>query len=148
MEIGYCYNSPAVIVGPGDSPARHEHPGQSRGRRGSRAPHVVLDRAGTRLSTLDLFGKSFVLLAGASSADWCAAALAAGRQLAVELAACQVGGDELHDADDQFLSSYGISSSGAVLVRPDGFVGWRAVDAAAASSTLADVLRTLLCARP
>jgi FAD binding domain-containing protein/aromatic ring hydroxylase-like protein len=149
MEIGYCYHSPAVIAGPGDSAARHEHPGQSRGRPGSRAPHVVLDRAGTRLSTLDLFGKGFVLLAGASGADWSAAALAAGRQLGVKLAFCQVRGDELHDVDDQFLSSYGISSSGAVLVRPDGFVGWRAVDAAGASpSALADVLRTLLCARP
>jgi 2-polyprenyl-6-methoxyphenol hydroxylase-like FAD-dependent oxidoreductase len=146
MEIGYCYNSPAVIPGPGDRTAVHEHPGESHGRPGSRAPHVVLDRAGARLSTLDLFGKSFVLLAGDSGRQWCEAAVAAGRQLGVEVTACQVGGDELRDPDNQFFACYGIFPSGAVLVRPDGFVGWRAVDAADASpSALLTVLRTLLC---
>jgi putative polyketide hydroxylase len=146
MEIGYCYNSPAVILGPGESSPVHERPDASRGRPGSRAPHVVLDRAGSRLSTLDLFGKNFVLLAGSDGAAWCPAAVAAGRQLGVELDACQVGGDDLRDADDRFSSAYGISPAGAVLVRPDGFVAWRAIDAAgAASSALVDVLRTLLC---
>jgi 2-polyprenyl-6-methoxyphenol hydroxylase-like FAD-dependent oxidoreductase len=164
MEIGYCYNSAAMILGPGDSPPLHEHPAASHGRPGSRAPHVVLDRAGSRLSTLDLFGRNFVLLAGTAGSDssagsagsagtassvgiaWCTAALAAARQLGLELDAYQVGGGELHDADDRFLSAYGISASGAVLVRPDGFVGWRATDAAGASpSAMADVMRTVLC---
>jgi putative polyketide hydroxylase len=87
-----------------------------------------------------------VLLAGSAGAAWCIAALDAGRQLGVTLDAWQVGGDDLHDAGDQFRSAYGISPSGAILVRPDGFVGWRAVDAADASpSVLVDVLRTLLC---
>jgi 2-polyprenyl-6-methoxyphenol hydroxylase-like FAD-dependent oxidoreductase len=146
MEIGYCYNSAAVIVGPDDSAPLHEHPAASHGRPGSRAPHVVLDRAGSPLSTLDLLGRNFVLLAGSAGAAWCTAALDAGRQLGVTLDAWQVGGDDLHDAGDQFPSAYGISPAGAVLVRPDGFVGWRAADAADASpSVLADVLRTLLC---
>jgi hypothetical protein len=149
MEIGYCYNSAAIIPGPSGGSPLHEHPATSHGRPGSRAPHVVLDREGTRLSTLDLFGKSFVLLAGSASTvgtDWCTAAIAAARELGVELVAYQVGGDELRDADGQFLIAYGILSSGAVLVRPDGFVGWRAVDATGASpSALAEVLRTVLC---
>ncbi len=42
----------------------YEHPRESKGRPGSRAPHVFLERDGTRLSTLDLFGRNFVLLAG------------------------------------------------------------------------------------
>jgi 2-polyprenyl-6-methoxyphenol hydroxylase-like FAD-dependent oxidoreductase len=149
MEIGYCYNSASMIPGRDDASPRHEHPGTSHGRPGSRAPHVVLDRRGTRLSTLDLFGKSFVLLAGTAGAagtDLCTAALAAGRQLGVDLVAYQVGGDELRDVDGQFLIAYGILPSGAVLVRPDGFVCWRAVDATGASpSALAEVLRTVLC---
>ncbi len=65
MEIGYRYNSAAIALEPGAAPALHEHPRESRGRPGSRAPHVALDRAGTPLSTLDLFGTAFVLLAGA-----------------------------------------------------------------------------------
>src|SRR5215475_11790073 len=146
MEIGYCYNSSAVIPGLGDSSSLHEHPSESHGRPGSRAPHVVVDRAGTRLSTLDLFGKGFVLLAGPAGDAWYSEALAAGQQCGVRLDAWHVGSDDLRDADDRFPAAYGISSSGAVLVRPDGFVGWRAIDAADASSSgLVDVLNTVLC---
>jgi 2-polyprenyl-6-methoxyphenol hydroxylase-like FAD-dependent oxidoreductase len=145
MEIGYCYSSPA-IPGRADSSPLHEHPAASRGRPGSRAPHVVLERAGSRLSTLDLFGKNFVVLAGFAGAAWCTAALAAGRQAGIELDACQVGSGDLRDADERFPGAYGISPSGAVLVRPDGFVGWRAIDAAGASpAALLHVLHTLLC---
>lgn len=146
MEIGYCYNSPAMILGPDDGSALHEHPAESGGRPGSRAPHVVLSRAGTRLSTLDLFGKNYVLLAGSSGGAWCTAALDAGQQLGIGLDAWHVGGDDVHDPDDRFTSAYGISPAGATLVRPDGFVGWRATDAADASpAVLGHVLRTLLC---
>ena len=135
-----------MVFGPGDSAPLHEHPAASHGRPGSRAPHVELDRAGSQLSTLDLLGRNFVLLAGSDGAAWCTAALDAGRQLGVGLDAWQVGTADLHDAGERFPSAYGISRSGAVLVRPDGFVGWRAVDAADASaSVLAEVLRALLC---
>ncbi len=79
MEIGYCYDSPAMILGAGESSPLHEHPAASRGRPGSRAPHAWLDRAGTRLSTLDLFGKSFVLLAGTAGSAGSAARRRAGR---------------------------------------------------------------------
>ena len=76
MEIGYRYNSPAIVLEPG-SPPLHEHPRESAGRPGARAPHVFLDRGGRRLSTLDLFGRNFVLLAGPGGGSWrgCGAAL-------------------------------------------------------------------------
>ena len=128
MEIGYRYNSPAVVLEPGSHPL-HEHPRESRGRPGARAPHVFLDRDGTRLSTLDLFGQNFVLLAGPEGGAWHAAALALADRLGVALDAHVVGAG-LADAGGCFLQAYGISPSGAVVVRPDGFVGWRAVDAA------------------
>jgi 2-polyprenyl-6-methoxyphenol hydroxylase-like FAD-dependent oxidoreductase len=42
--------------------------------------------------------------------------------------------------------AYGISPSGAVLVRPDGFVGWRAAETAGApEQALRQALQTLLC---
>ncbi|MGB6579233.1 MAG: FAD-dependent monooxygenase [Streptosporangiaceae bacterium] len=145
MEIGYRYNSPAVVLEPG-SPPLHEHPRESKGRPGARAPHVFLDRDGTRLSTLDLFGRNLVLLAGPEGRTWQAAAKAAAQRLGVALDAHVVGGDDLADAGSCFLQEYGISPSGAVVVRPDGFVGWRAVDAAdAPEEILRQVLRSLLC---
>src|SRR6266487_3353406 len=60
MEIGYRYNSPAIVLEPGSNPL-HEHPRESQGRPGARAPHVFLDRHGTQVSTLDHFGGNFVL---------------------------------------------------------------------------------------
>jgi 2-polyprenyl-6-methoxyphenol hydroxylase-like FAD-dependent oxidoreductase len=144
MEIGYRYNSPAVVLEPGQLPL-YEHPRESRGRPGGRAPHVFLDRDGTRLSTLDLFGRNFVLLAGPEGAAWHAAALAQADRLGVALDAHVVGAG-LSDADGCFLQAYGISPSGAVVVRPDGFVGWRAVDAAGMPErVLRHVLQSLLC---
>ena len=145
MEIGYRYDSPAVVVEPG-SPPLHEHPRESAGRPGARAPHVFLDRDGTRLSTLDLFGRNFVLLAGPEGSAWRNAAPAAAKGLGLSLDVHVVGGDGLADAGGSFPGSFGISPSGAVLVRPDGFVGWRAVTAAdAPEDALRQALQALLC---
>jgi hypothetical protein len=145
MEIGYRYNSPAVVLEPGSHPL-HEHPRESRGRPGSRAPHVFLDRHGTQVSSLDLFGRNFVLLAGPAGQAWQAAAPAAADKLGVPLDTHLVGGAGLADAEGSFTGAYGISPSGAVIVRPDGFVGWRAVDAAdAPEQALQHALESLLC---
>ena len=145
MEIGYRYDSPAVVLEPG-SPPRHEHPRESAGRPGARAPHVFLERDGGRLSTLDLFGRNFVLLAGPEGEAWRAAASAAAKELGVTLDVHLVGDDGLTDAGGSFPGAFGISPSGAVLVRPDGFVGWRAVTAAdAPEDDLRQALQTLLC---
>ena len=146
MEIGYRYNSAAVVLEPGGHPL-HEHPRESKGRPGARAPHVFLNRRGTEVSTLDLLGRNFVLLAGPEGHAWHAAALAMADQLGVALDAHLVGRGDLADAGGCFLPAYGISPSGAVVVRPDGFVGWRAVDATAGvpEGTLGQALTSLLC---
>ena len=145
MEIGYRYNSAGVALEPGEAPALHEHPRESRGRPGSRAPHVPIERAGTALSTLDLFGTAFVLLAGPDGEAWHESASGAGEALDVPLDAYVVGGGEVRDPAAAFAAAYGISAAGAVLVRPDGFVAWRARDAAGASeATVCDALEALL----
>jgi 2-polyprenyl-6-methoxyphenol hydroxylase-like FAD-dependent oxidoreductase len=144
MEIGCRYNSPAVVLEPGEH-ALHEHPHDSRGRPGSRAPHVFLHRAGSRISSLDLFGRGFVCIAGPDGRAWHTAALAAAETRA-PLSVYRLGGDELADPDGGLPDAYGISPAGAVLVRPDGIVGWRAVDAAQASGeAFAETLSALLC---
>lgn len=53
---------------------------------------------------------------------------------------------ELTDADARFPAAYGISEDGAVLVRPDGFVAWRAFDATGATvEAMTGVLSRVLC---
>jgi len=144
MEIGYRYNSAAVVLETDPHPAQApltQHPRDSYGRPGSRAPHVALERAGASLSTLDLFGTAFVLLAGPGGHAWHDAAVQAAQALDVPLETHVVGGEDLRDPAGAFADAYGISAAGAVLVRPDGFVAWRTPDAAGASdAALKDVL--------
>ena len=91
---------------------------------GSRAPHLWLTRSGRRVSTLDLVG-NYVLLAGQDGGAWMQAAAAVADSFGgLPLDAYCVGKD-LGDPDGRFAATYGISSSGALLVRPDGFIAWR-----------------------
>ena len=146
LEIGCRCNSAAVMLEPGGEPLPHEHPRESRGRPGSRAPHVCLSRAGSNVSTLDLFGRSYALLAGPEGDAWRRAGVAAADELGVPLDSYVVGGGALADPDGRFADTYGISSAGAALVRPDGIVGWRAMDATGAShENMRQVMTALLC---
>lgn len=97
------------------------------GRPGTRAPHVWVEYQGQRISTLDMFGKSFVLLAGPDGTAWSRAAETLAARLDIDLIAHCVGpAGDLFDQKSQWKSRAGISAHGAVLIRPDGFVAWRA----------------------
>jgi hypothetical protein len=144
MEIGYRYNSAAIALEAGQGPALHEHPRESHGRPGSRAPHVAVQHGGSALSTLDLFGTAFVLLAGPDGARWRDGARIAADSLGLPLEAHVVGTD-IVDPAGRFADAYGITASGAVLVRPDGFVAWRThKDAEASDAALRHVLDRVL----
>ncbi len=68
-----------------------------------------------------------MLLAGAEGAAWCDAAAAAARPFeGLELDCHCVGGAALRDPEARLGEAYGLSPAGAALVRPDGFVAWRA----------------------
>jgi 2-polyprenyl-6-methoxyphenol hydroxylase-like FAD-dependent oxidoreductase len=123
VELGYVYDSSAICgaVGP-----PHENPRESRGRPGTRAPHHWLAREGTPVSTLDLVGHRFTLLAARDAQAWCDAARTTASRLQIPLHLHRIGVDGLVDPDHGFEAAFGLDSDGAVLVRPDGFVGWRA----------------------
>ena len=146
MEIGYGYRSPAIISEPGNEAPLHDDPRRSKALPGTRAPHVVLERAGKPISTLDLFTGNFCLLAAPDDGAWYAAARTAAAELGLALDAHHVDHGELQDPQRVFVEAYGVSPSGAVLVRPDGFVSWRAADGSAASTAkVHEVLASLLC---
>ncbi|BCJ36965.1 FAD-dependent oxidoreductase [Actinocatenispora thailandica] len=123
--FGYRMASRAVV---GDTGEYGFEP--ATGRPGSRAPHVVLHRDGAVLSTRDLFFAGFVLLT--EDPGWVEAAARVAGELAVPLAAHRIGA-ELTD-DGTFRASYGLPDGGAVLVRPDGVVGWRCTTGADAAA--------------
>jgi len=123
IELGYIYRSPAVIA-EDDVERGSEDPRESQGRPGSRAPHVWIEKDGRQISTLDLFGRGFVLLTRADGAAWVDASRAAARQFS------GLDFDAHVIPSEEFATAYGIRHGGAVLVRPDGFVAWRAKEMA------------------
>jgi putative polyketide hydroxylase len=78
-----------------------------------------------KVSTLDLFTGAFTLLVAPDGGEWAAAARTVATSLDVELDIHHIG-IALHDPEDQFPGAYGITGSGTSLVRPDGFIAWRA----------------------
>jgi 2-polyprenyl-6-methoxyphenol hydroxylase-like FAD-dependent oxidoreductase len=144
IELGYLYRSPAVGV-EDSSDTLHEHPDASAGRPGSRAPHLWIEQAGRRLSTLDLFNTDFVLLAAPRGATWLAAAQRAASHFpGLPFVAYRFGSD-LADRSGRFTGLYGLTDTGAALIRPDGFVGWRARTLSAnPESALREALVSLL----
>jgi putative polyketide hydroxylase len=127
LIYGLCYESMAVIPD-GTPPVEVTDPVTEyvpSARPGSRAPHVWLQRGGEQLSTIDLFGSHFVLLAGRDGDAWRQAI----HQIVPSwppLIGFTVGGKEdLIDPDGNWHEAYGVETDGAVLVRPDGYVAWR-----------------------
>ena len=146
IELGYCYHSAAVIPDDEEKGLPHDNPRETKARPGTRAPHLTLDRDGRKISTLDLFGGNFALLAAPEGNAWCESGRAAAKRLGIELDVHQVGAGGLTDPSGSFSSAYGVAPSGAVLVRPDGFVAWRAKIADNASlPALTRALASLLC---
>jgi 2-polyprenyl-6-methoxyphenol hydroxylase-like FAD-dependent oxidoreductase len=146
IEFGYVYDSGAIIPEGPSNGSTHENPRESKGRPGTRAPHIYLQRDGRQISTLDLFDRNFTLLAGQEGNAWCESARAAGKRLAIPVDVHRVDADGLRDPDGAFGPAYGIEPSGAVLVRPDGFVAWRAKTGEAASAEeISSALSSLLC---
>lgn len=125
ITLGYHYRSSAIMA-----EDREEQQASGtldlHGQPGTRAPHLRVERQGQRLSLLDLFTTRFVLLTGPAGLPWYDAA----RQLAARglpLDAYRVGPDgDLRELEGSWPDAYGVSAAGAALVRPDGFVAWRA----------------------
>jgi hypothetical protein len=130
IELGYLYNSPAGV---------HADPRTTQGMPGSRAPHVWLNRNNERVSTIDLTGR-YVLLAGSDGEQWMSAARAASARFGgLTLDAWCIGKD-LNDPAGGCPAALGITTTGATLIRPDGFVAWRS------PTTTADPARDLTAA--
>lgn len=130
IELGYLYNSPTGV---------HADPRTTRGMPGSRAPHVWLTRKNERVSTIDLTGH-YVLLTGSEGDEWRSAARAAADEFGGVTLDTWCIGKDLSDPESRCPEAFGITNSGATLIRPDGFVAWRS------SATTDDPTRDLTAA--
>nr|WP_187364413.1 FAD-dependent monooxygenase [Massilia genomosp. 1] len=138
MELGQLQRS-AAILGAGPALPAAAHPDQWAGQPGTRMPHVWIEAGGRTLSTLDLATDGFVLLA--QDRSWIDAARAQTGP-ACPLRALQVGVEIVFPADASFEHRFGVAADGAVLVRPDALIAWRASRLAAdPARTLADAIK-------
>jgi 2-polyprenyl-6-methoxyphenol hydroxylase-like FAD-dependent oxidoreductase len=146
VELGYVYRSAAVVPESPAETALHLNPRESRALPGTRAPHYWLQRNGAQLSTLDLIGRNFTLLVAPDGAAWCDAARQAASRAGITVDVQRVGDGGLVDPTGEFCTAYDLQPSGCVLIRPDGFVAWRARGAEpAAAKHLGEVLASVLC---
>ena len=125
LQLGFQYEDGAIVP---DGTARSAIANPVRelvhsGRPGARLPHAWIPGPRAPRSTLDLVAPDrFLLVAGAEGGAWLAAAAAIE---SVPLSCAAIGRD-VADPGGAWSEALGIGPGGAVLVRPDQHVAWRA----------------------
>jgi hypothetical protein len=156
LELGYKYHSRALTTNKLGSVT--SDPATAKARPGTMAHHVLIKTQGREnepYPIADLLGSDFVLIAGHEGSAWLDAAKVAVQTdpTLPELAAHQLTKD-----NTAFYEKYEITTSGCVLIRPDGFVawseakcatsGWGAMGLPDAEHTIKCVLKQILCITP
>lgn len=97
-------------------------------RPGRHLPHIWVTKEQRRVSTFDLCGKGqFALLTGVRGADWREAAEVVSSELGLPIRVQTIGhGGDYEDSYSDFRTQAEIDEDGAILVRPDHMVAWRA----------------------
>jgi len=133
QTFGYAYRSPLVFDEGNPAQPRDVNTYDATAAPGGRAPHcwLKLPEGGPTISTVDLFKDlRFTLLAGRDAQPWIQAFAKAASKAGIRSQAFAVGAHrDLLDHLGAFHDLYEISPRGAVLVRPDGHVAWRAKEA-------------------
>jgi putative polyketide hydroxylase len=139
IMMRYRYESPAVA---GDE-AAGDRVAALRGQEGTRVPHAWLDVDGRHISTLDLCGPGFAILANSDAARWRPAAAAASAATGLGITVRQIDPSAGQaEAGVSWPEQTGLPGDGALLVRPDGHVAARS-DGELSPDTLAAVLRAI-----
>jgi 2-polyprenyl-6-methoxyphenol hydroxylase-like FAD-dependent oxidoreductase len=122
IHLGYRYDGSGICVPDGtEAPPMDTMAYEQVARPGARAPHIWLDDG---RSTLDLFGRVFVLLRLGPEPPSAVSLISAAEAAGVPLSVIRLGE----------RSVYEVYGSNLVLVRPDGHVAWRS-DADASDPT-------------
>lgn len=138
MEFGELYRSSAMVgVCHTLPPARR--PDQWAGQPGTRAPHILIQRNGQTVSSIDLFRGQWVLLA--RNISWRYGLDEASSHVSIDALFVEVAQPE--PVALTFEDAFGVTSDGATLVRPDGYIAWRATRLSEASA-LVRVLKQVL----
>ncbi|GHH71818.1 2,4-dichlorophenol 6-monooxygenase [Streptomyces sulfonofaciens] len=131
VELGQFYASEAVLSDGSVRPSPSRDPElfyEPTTVPGARLPHAWVGDNSRKLSTHDLapYGR-FTLLTGISGEAWAAAAAKTAAELGVELATVVIGpGRDVTDLYYDWARLREVEEDGALLVRPDKHIAWRA----------------------
>jgi putative polyketide hydroxylase len=122
QDFGLVYESTAVLPDetlptPVADPVNDYVP---QGRPGHRAPHFEIQAHDSKTSILTKLGYEYTALLGEQAADTLFAKICPDAVLLKE-------GQAFKAMDQTWLSTYGISPNGGVLIRPDGYIAARIV---------------------
>ena len=132
IEMNHRYASCAVAAPEGEAAPSfvqdHEIFHQPTSFPGAKLPHAWLFKDERKISSLYVCGGGkFTLLTGNSGAVWRDIAAAVSDELGVPLKVVTIGlGQDYQDLYGDYARVSEIEESGALLVRPDVYVGWRA----------------------
>ncbi|GAB3879291.1 hypothetical protein GCM10029964_031410 [Kibdelosporangium lantanae] len=104
---------------------------------------------GRRVSTLDLVGHGrFTLLTGLAGTAWPTAATEVSALLGMDVAVARIGSHGARDAYGDWSRVARLPEEACLLVRPDGYIAWRAETQDNATAALTEALRTVLSLVP
>ncbi len=131
VELGQFYTSAAIVGDGTGKPTATRDPElyyQPSTVPGSRLPHAWVGDSSSRVSTHDLAPMTrFTLITGITGQAWVSAAETVAVMLDVPLTAVVIGpGREFTDLYFDWSRLSEVQEDGAILVRPDKHVGWRA----------------------
>jgi putative polyketide hydroxylase len=129
QQFGFQYHSDALVPDGTEIVESSVAEYRPTARPGARAPHSWVQSHGEVISTIDVYDGGFILLTGPDNADWVKATDQLREELKVPIAVFGLGSDLLpvDETSTDLLQRYGLEPSGALLIRPDGFVGFRSV---------------------
>ncbi len=132
VEYGFAHQSAAVVADGTPPPDSIDdiRVYQPSTRPGAPLPHAWIDdEDGHRRAIKDLVAPGrFLLIAGEDGEEWCEAARALATDANLPLDALRIGhlDGDLFDPRNAWVRHREIESDGAILVRPDRFIAWRA----------------------
>jgi 2,4-dichlorophenol 6-monooxygenase len=132
VDLGQFYESDAVVADGTSRPAPARDPDlyyEMSTVPGSHLPHAWVGDNRRRLAMMDLAPYTrFTLLTGIAGEAWAKAADAVAGDLGIDLATVVIGpGRPVTDLYYDWARLREVEESGALLVRPDKHIGWRAM---------------------
>ncbi|MCL2471305.1 MAG: FAD-dependent monooxygenase [Propionibacteriaceae bacterium] len=150
MEMNQFYHSPAVVTDGKPEPQPKKDPEFWYCKSTYPGRHIIhawLTKNQRPVALLDLVGHGhFTLLTGVSGGDaWRQAAAQVAGQLGVDIPVVTIGrGGDYEDTWGTYARDCEVAEDGALLVRPDQIIGWRADDSTRATPRLVESMRHIL----